>query len=301
MPKIVLLVDDDEEFGKNVVAIARSYNIGITQKTNYRDMVQVLEKNAYKIDHIILDIICLIEPDQEIEKEDFLQKALNYLDQNFRDIPRLILTADQTGYDTMKNYFTTEKVFRKTKEDIIAALQHIDQVDTKAFKLRFQYRDIFDIITKNNLLPQVESQLLDLIDKLDSQRYTDLLDNLIKIRRIQESIFQKMNISNKDILPDDLFKGNNDIKFWEIHKHLKGNPTKENNYQPVQKVYYASSVEQFSEMIYKICSDNGAHNTFQTSDFGLSKYSVMAATYSLLEFIRWYGWVIEQNSIENKL
>ena len=220
----VLLVDDRIDFAFEFIKTAKTYDITIIHKTNYKDMVDVLSTISGKIVCIILDIKCFLEPDQEIEREDFLLKALSHLDQQYRDIPRVILTADDRGYEDVKKYSSDEKIYRKTNPDIIALYQYIQSLDSDKIKIRSTYANIFQIIDKSPIPDEIEVQFIELIKKSESNDYSQILSNLGTIRRIQESVFQSINKTNKDIIPDDLLKNNKDIKFRDIHRHLKGNP-----------------------------------------------------------------------------
>ena len=75
-------------------------------------MKTFLKQYAVQMATIILDIKCLKEPNQEIEHEDFLFAALSFLDQNYPDIPRAVLTADSDKHATTKKWFKKEEVFQ---------------------------------------------------------------------------------------------------------------------------------------------------------------------------------------------
>jgi len=88
-----------------------------------------------------------------------------------------------------------------------------------------------------------------------------------------------------------------DIKYWDIHKHLSGNKTRDNNYNPTTTEYYSGVIESFSDCIYKVSSDNGAHNPYGNPDYKPTVYTVTALTNQLLDFLLWYKALItkEQN------
>ena len=104
----VLLVDDDKKFAREIISYAKSFEINIYHKTNFKDLVEFLNTVSRLIVCVVLDIRCLLEPDQQVEKVDFLSKALNHLDQQYKDLPRVILTADTEGYSNVKEYFPQE-------------------------------------------------------------------------------------------------------------------------------------------------------------------------------------------------
>lgn len=287
--KVILLIDDNKAFSEEFSKLSSTYGVTTIHKTNYKDMVDSLPTLYNKLCCIVLDINCLMEPTQEIERADFLGKAISFLDQNYSAIPRVILTAIPNGYEDVKKYFAEEKVFMKTSKDIINMIQYIDSIDIENVKIRSLYSDVFEIIERSSLANETETQIIDLIKKSESKDYSDILDSLAKIRRIQESIFQTINKEDKNILPDELFKENKDIKFWDIHKHLQGNPTRDSGFKPVSNVYYTNLIANFSELIYKVSSDNGSHNPYENNDYNPTSYSVKSLTNALMDFIRWFG------------
>jgi len=99
---------------------------------------------------------------------------------------------------------------------------------------------------------------------------------------------QTLNKKAKNVLPDNCFKSNKDIKFWDAHKHLSGNKTKDSGYIPTTTVYYSGVIELFSEIIYKISSDNGSHTPYENPDYYLTKYTVQSLTYALMDFLKWF-------------
>ncbi len=291
----VLLVDDDKKFAREIISYAKSFEINIYHKTNFKDMVEFLNTVSRLIVCVVLDIRCLLEPDQQVEKVDFLSKALNHLDQQYKDLPRVILTADTEGYSNVKEYFPQEKLFKKINADIISLFQFIRSLDSEKIKIRNSFPQIFEIIDKSPLNDEAKVQFLDLIKNSESTEYSQILNNLSTIRRIQESIFQSINKTNKDIIPDELFKDNGDIKFWDIHRHLKGNVREINprEWKTTTQEYYSGIIEYFSETLYKVASDAGAHSPYKKSDYKPTKFTVLSQLYALMDFIRWYGSIIK--------
>ena len=130
---------------------------------------------------------------------------------------------DTEGYTNVKEYFPQEKLFDKVDADITSLFKFIRSLDGEKIKIRNTFPQIFEIIDKSPLNDEAKVQFIDLIKNSESTEYSQILNNLSTIRRIHESIFQSINKTNKDIIPDELFKDNGDIKFWDIHRHLKGN------------------------------------------------------------------------------
>jgi hypothetical protein len=284
----VLLVDDDKEYANNFYQQAIDYEIKIFHKSSYNEMVESLPKFIGKIAAIILDIKCLIDSEHGAPDDAFLSKAIRFLDQNYSQIPRYILTGDTDGYEHVKRYSPHEKLFLKAKDEI-NLLQEIHKLDLDLVKVRSKYSDVFTLIDNSILPDETEVQLIKVLQKQESNDYTDILDSLSTIRRIQESILQEINKKRTDILPDDKFKENKDVKFWDAHNHLKGNPTRENNYKPTSDVYYSGVIQASSEFVYNLASDNGAHKPYDNPDYEPTKHTVISCTNAILDLIKWYG------------
>ena len=291
----VLLVDDDKDFAREIIRSAKSSEINIYHKTNFKDMVEFLNNLSRLLVCVILDVRCLLEPDQQVEKVDFLSKALAHLDRQYKDLPRVILTADTEGYSNVKEYFPQEKLFSKVESDIKSLFKFICSLDGEKIKIKNSFPQIFEIIDKSPLNDESKVQFIDLIKNSESTEYSQIVNNLGTIRRIQENIFQSINKTNKDIIPDVLFKENKDIKFWDIHKHLKGNVKEVNprEWKPTTKIYYSGIIEYFSETLYRVASDAGAHSPYKKSDYKPTKFTVLSQLYALMDFIRWYGSIIK--------
>lgn len=290
MIKNVLIVDDREDFTKELKAEARAYDINIAARTNLKDMIEFLSKHSDKLSMIILDIKCLKEPNQEIECEDFLPAALTYLEKEYKYIPRVILTADSVSYEEVSRYHSDEKIFRKTTEDIARLFNYIKEKGEELpyLKIRYEHADVFTIFSKGYLEHEQEIQLLELLINMQSKDSTEIKNNLVVIRRMQEKVLQTLNKYNKNIVPDICLGSNGTIKFRDIHKHLKGNKSHQSNYVAVSTDFYSGVIEELAPMIYNVASATSAHNPYNQLDFPPSNYTVKSCVYALLDFLRWF-------------
>ncbi len=286
----ILIVDDREDFIKEFKAEAKSYNINVLSRTNLKDMIEFLEKHSNKLTMIVLDIKCLKYPDQEIEHENFLTAALMFLDKEYPYIPRSILTADKVSYDEVDRYHPDEKIFRKLEEDILNLFNYVKEVGDSLplLKLKHDYADVFEIFSKQYLDYKVEKELINLLTNIDSNESTQIKNNLVTIRRLQEKMFQTLNKSNKNIVPDNCLSINGNVKFRNVDKHLKGYKSHDNGYQSVGTDYYSGVIEELSPMIYNISSSTSAHNPYNTVEFPPSSYTVKSCTFALLNFLIWF-------------
>lgn len=296
-PVYILMVEDNQEFADHFIKQSFEHNIKVTHVTNLQDMMETLKKIHRNLATVVLDVKCLKTPDQEIDNADFIGAAISALDRNYPEIPRAIFTADSTSYDFLEEIMRHEKRFRKTTEGLASLFSLIKEnaKNLNALKIRERYRQIFKIFDDGFLDVYIDNQLVELLDNMENDSTKTILDNLATVRRIQESVFQAINKSHKSIIPDYLLKDNRDIPFHAINKHLSGNKTRENDYKPTSEVYYSGAIESFSQMIYSISSDNGAHTPYENPMYSPTKYTVQACVYSLLDFLLWFKDVMDRH------
>lgn len=150
MDKALLLVDDKEDFKDTFQTLAQRKGYKIAWAKSFEEMERKIPELHKKITAIILDIKCLITNDQEIENEDFILKALLFLQAEYKDLPRVILTGDEKAFD-FSRFVKDELVFRKDPEDIEKmfdkiegyAINHGNRIKT------LDEKEFFDIIDAN--------------------------------------------------------------------------------------------------------------------------------------------------------
>ena len=120
MSKNILLIDDKEEFKNDFKTIAQRNGFGLAWGKSHEELVAKLPDLHSKVTAIILDIKCLMTNDQEIEREDFIGSALAYLNREYPEIPRMILTGDDKALDSLKMFFNpdTEDIYKKEPKEL---------------------------------------------------------------------------------------------------------------------------------------------------------------------------------------
>ena len=288
----VLFVDDNKEYGKLLKITAEEYDIDLECKTNLEEMINYLSINKFNIGGIILDIKCKKTPNSP-EDESFIGAALTFLQANeeLKYIPRVILTGDKNGYfKSVGKIFSDETLFHKDFQEFDKLFTCLKEKaeHLASLKLRDTYKDIFNIFEKDYLDIEIENHVFILLNNKDKNELTEIIKNLGLIRTIQEKILQTLNKKDKNVLPNNCFKLNKDLKFWDAHKHLSGNKTKDNNYKPKTISYYSGIIETFSETIYKVSSDNGAHSPYENPDYYPTKYTDQSLTFALMDLLKWF-------------
>ncbi|MFH6956693.1 helix-turn-helix domain-containing protein [Flavobacterium aquidurense] len=149
MSKNLLLIDDKEEFKIDFKSTAQRKGYGIAWGKSYEDLVEKLPKIHLEITAIILDIKCLMTNDQEIERADFIGSALNFLNREFPDIPRMILTGDEKALETVTYiHQNDEDIYKKEPQELDRLFLKLDEHNLNHANriLTFREKEILGII-----------------------------------------------------------------------------------------------------------------------------------------------------------
>lgn len=129
MSKFLLLIDDKEDFMEDFKTVAQRYGYHVAWGKSFEDLKVKMPQLHLQITAVILDVKCLMTNDQEIEKEDFIGAAINYLSKEYSNVPRMILTGDEKALDGLKMFFNSEieDIYRKEPEQLDKLFQRIDE------------------------------------------------------------------------------------------------------------------------------------------------------------------------------
>jgi CheY-like chemotaxis protein len=291
----ILLVDDEKDvcevFIENAreISIDENFDLQITDCQNWQDGSELLQKQYFHA--VILDAKCMIDREQKTENFGFLSIALERLREIERKQDRHIPFAVNTGQfgereREMMSHLITErkgKIFdkKKPKEDLIKFL--VSEIENESSTLiEKNYSDVFEIFKENLLDITFRNHLLKLLKVYTSDNPTDIKQSLSLLRSLQEQLFQTLNKKDKQIVPDTVISS-----FRAIHKHLSGNKDRYQNYQPTTMVWQNNWIENLSECLYEITSDNGSHHPYKNTPLP-NKYTVQSLTFAFLEQLLWF-------------
>jgi CheY-like chemotaxis protein len=152
MSKSILLIDDQESFKEDFKMMAQAKGYNIAWGRSLSDLVEKLTDLNLKIVAVVLDIKCLIDNEQKIEREDFIGEALTYLNRSYPDLPRAILTGDELALDGLKRFFRSENedIYKKEPVDIENLFNRLDEHSKDH---------------QNRILSQNEKELKELLSK----------------------------------------------------------------------------------------------------------------------------------------
>jgi len=150
MSRNILLIDDKEEFKDTFKIISQDKGFRIAWGKSYEDLRKILPDLHLDIVAVVLDIKCLMTNDQKIEKEDFIGSALTLLNQEYPELPKVILTGDEKALDGIKMFFNTEtvEVYKKEPKEIDKLFLKLEEYHENHSQriLNFEEKEILNII-----------------------------------------------------------------------------------------------------------------------------------------------------------
>ena len=149
MSRNILLIDDKEDFKVDFQGIAQRKDFAVAWGRSHEELVEKLPEMHLIVAAIILDIKCLMSNEQEIERPDFIGSALTYLDREFPDIPRMILTGDEKALEMVQSiHQNDEDIYKKEPEELerlfVKLEEHVKNHPQRI--LTYQEKEIIDII-----------------------------------------------------------------------------------------------------------------------------------------------------------
>lgn len=189
----VLLVDDKEDYCQSLVGIGRQNNLNIVYELDWEKGFEVL-KNDPKIEFVILDGKGKIEEDQEVEKDNFVIRAMkdidNWSNQKKQNMPYCVNTGFMDSFGSLDG---NAKIFEKTEKDRNDMFQFIkDEVTKSNYRtLRMNYDEAFTSFDLNIIDKGYELLLVEIITALMNKDYAK--KNLNVQRDLLEAIFKTLN------------------------------------------------------------------------------------------------------------
>jgi hypothetical protein len=156
----ILLIDDRKDFIEAFTADCAAKGYALYSKRSLAGLKELMPTIHHKICCVVLDIKCLHTEDQEIEDPSFLPSAITYLDQNFPNFPRMIITGDDKEYDQISKYYKEEDIFLKTPEDKVRLFDKIKYFIDNSDELRIKRLnpEPFEAF-KNGILNEAKSSI----------------------------------------------------------------------------------------------------------------------------------------------
>jgi hypothetical protein len=289
----ILWIDDEHEKQDGFIELAELNDIVISCfKTSFAGMAD-LKNNYLLYDAVILDAKGFDKSEDEVAKLTGLMSSISQIKElsSQKVIPYFIFSGQLDVIDnvTIKEMLGDQKIYRKSIDNDLLFFdlkQAADQqIDTQ---IRHNQPDIFSIFSLGYLSGSVELQVLELIKSELPTNISEIKAILTNIRSIHESCFLQLEAIN--VIP------NSQTSFNNIIKHLSGNKTPANNYQPTTKEYQNDAIENLHKWIYFTCGKY-IHNlpAVNYNGFMISRYGVESLRNGLLEMLLWFKKTYEEN------
>lgn len=284
----IIIVDDDPTFTKAFINEAAAKNINVAPKTSLEGLKQLLPNHAHKYAAVVLDIKCLIDDKQPKEDSNFIGAALAYLNTTVPGFPRFILTGDESEFNGVKKYHSSEQLFLKTPEDQETLLKELTGCIKNAVPLRVKRENPlpFEAFDKKLLPESKEVKLVNIFLAYEEKDTSKFKGILADIRELHEEIYRQVNARNKAVIRDSFMDGNNSPKFnSQLFKHLEGNPDHFNNHKLTTTPYMDSTMLATTKYIHSTTSEF-IHSTSKTK-YTITTYTLRALINALQEMIIW--------------
>lgn len=189
----VLLVDDKENYCQSLVGIGRQNNLNIVYELDWEKGFEVLKKDS-KIEFVILDGKGKIEEDQEVEKDNFVIRAMrdidNWSNQKKQHVPYCVNTGFMDSFGALDG---NVKIFEKTDKDRNEMFQFIrNEVENSSYRtIRMQFNEPFIAFDKGIINKSYEHLLIEIITAYQNQDFRK--KNLTVQRDLLEAIFKSLN------------------------------------------------------------------------------------------------------------
>jgi len=284
----IILIDDNKTFSDSFVNEAAAKNLAVSPKPSLQGLKQILPALAHKYAAVVLDIKCLITDDQSKEDASFIGAALKFIDITTPGFPRFILTGDDTEFEHLKRYYPNERMFLKNPDDLADLFKELQYCVANAEPLRLKRENpvIFDAFERGLLAAAKETNLLNILKNYGETNPANFRGIVGDVREMHEEIYKALNRRNKNLIGDQFINGNGSPTFTApLHRHLEGNPDRQNNYNPTTTVYQDSTISTSTKFIHLTCSEV-IHGTSKTQ-YHISPYTIRALINALMEMIIW--------------
>jgi len=283
-PLEMLIIDDDIEYFDSLDVQAKKLQIILTHIDNLEEAKLFLKSDkSRKISGVILDVVCRESKDQEVSKSNFITAAIDFFTREKPTLPLVILTGVPDRYEDLSElYKGTKHVYDKGESpDKMLLFLRKEALELNRTEIIDKYKDIFEIV-EEFFNTETEDDLINCLGSLNTSDKTQIKNNLACIRRLLEKICIELYKKKPDWVDEEnIIEGN--VKVKAIIKRLR------------QSNHVDPHTNYFTRAIYAVSSDYGAHDGTQNrkqEGSPVSKYTVHAAAYALLDLFLWFKEVV---------
>jgi len=276
MPLTMLIIDDATAYVESLYRDAQRHDIRLLHARSLEEGRELYGREGRGVAGIILDGKCLKEKGQQVPDNSFLGAAIKFFGEKAPHLPLVVLTGETDLYRNLSDlYAGTIRVFSKGRDEREMIAHLLDEArQLEWLKIVRQYHDVFEGLSER-LGGDAEQELISSLLHMGSDDATVIRNTLICLRRLQEKIFIALHKADPALIPAHLVAS--EMNVVGIYKHLAERGAIER-----YKV-----IDRFSELVYKVTSDNGAHTPYANPKYPPTRYTVQAVTFALLDLILW--------------
>jgi hypothetical protein len=290
----VLLVDDKEDYCQSLVGIGRQNNLNIVYELDWEKGFEVL-KNDPKIEFVILDGKGKIEEDQEIEKDNFVIRAMkdidNWSNQKKQNMPYCVNTGFMDSFGALDG---NVKIFEKSEKDRNDMFKFIrTEVENSPYRsIRKNFNEAFIIFDKGIIDKSHEHLLIEIITAYQNNDFRK------KNLTVQRDLFEAIFISLRNpipCIPPSLFYDNGKPNLGWCTTFMEDRNIRDryNTEQRLNKIVPNDIKSSFRKI--KESANQYSHLADETE----LKLPFISNTFLLMEILEWIPKFVEQHYKNN--
>lgn len=274
-----LIVDDDTPYVEALHRMAHGQGVQLRHALTLEDARDIFSRNEQgSLSGVILDVVGLRERGQKVPDNSFIIAASRFFAEASPHLPVVVLTGEPDQYRNLKELFRgTMGVYSKGRDEDEMLSFLLDEA-RKLDRIRFgvEHPEVFQIV-RRYLDEDAEQELVDCLRDLGSRDPTVIRKNMGSLRRLQEKVYIVLSKCERGYVPREYVAG--EIKMASAYKHLV-----EKGYVERYKI-----IDRFSELIFKVTSDHGAHVPYSVPKYQPTRYTVSALCNALMDLLLWFG------------
>ena len=290
----ILLVDDKDDYCQSLVGIGRQNNLNIVYELDWEKGFEVL-KNDPKIEFVILDGKGKIEEDQEVEKDNFVFRAIKDITKWSSESKNYMPFCVNTGFiERFEALDGNAKIFQKSDKQRDEMFQFIkDEVKKSEYRtIRMEFNEPFKAFDAGILHKSYEHLLIDMIKAYKNQDYRK--KNLTVQRDLLEAIF--ISLKNPiPCIPPSLFYDNGKPNLGWCTTFMEDRMTRDryNANQRLNKIVPNDIKSSFRKI--KESSNQYSH----LADEAELKLPFLSNLFILMEILEWIPKFVEEHYKNN--
>jgi len=275
----LLIVDDDTPYVEALHQLFHGRGVRLRHAVTLEDAREMISRHEQgNISGVILDVVGLRERGQKVPDNSFIIAASRYFADAAPHLPVVVLTGEPDQYRNLKELFKgTMGVYSKGRDEdevlefLLDEARKLDRI-----RCEIEHPEVFAVV-KKYLDEDADRELVDFLKDRDSRDATVIRKNMGALRRLQEKIYIELSKCNGKYVPREYVAG--EIKIASAYKHLV-----EKGYVERYKI-----IDRFSELIFKVTSDHGAHVPYSVPKYQPTRYTVAALGNALMDLLLWFG------------